>query len=80
MGVHSVAYAFPKVQLLTTAVDAGLSDDFRVLPGVGNFGDRFYGTEWRSGDKVRRPRDRNKEEGDDDDEDTATSLSGEEEE
>uniref|UniRef100_A0A914UP12 uridine/cytidine kinase n=1 Tax=Plectus sambesii TaxID=2011161 RepID=A0A914UP12_9BILA len=44
-GVHSVAYAFPKVRLITTAVDRELSAQFHVLPGVGNFGDRYYGTE-----------------------------------
>lgn len=44
-GVHSVAYAFPKVRLLTTAVDHQLNASYHVIPGVGNFGDRYYGTE-----------------------------------
>jgi uridine kinase len=44
-GVHSIAYAFPKVQIVTTAVDPEVSDKFYILPGIGNFGDRFYGTE-----------------------------------
>ncbi|GMS96189.1 hypothetical protein PENTCL1PPCAC_18364 [Pristionchus entomophagus] len=44
-GVHALAYAFPKVRLVTTAVDPSLSDQFYVLPGMGNFGDRYYGTE-----------------------------------
>ncbi|ETN68818.1 putative uridine kinase [Necator americanus] len=43
-GVHALAYAFPKVRLITTAVDSQLSDNFYVLPGMGNFGDRYYGT------------------------------------
>ncbi|XGW30406.1 hypothetical protein V3C99_009409 [Haemonchus contortus] len=43
-GVHALAYAFPKVRLITTAVDAQISDNFYVLPGMGNFGDRYYGT------------------------------------
>uniref|UniRef100_A0A0K0DAG5 uridine/cytidine kinase n=1 Tax=Angiostrongylus cantonensis TaxID=6313 RepID=A0A0K0DAG5_ANGCA len=43
-GVHALAYAFPKVRLITTAVDSHLSDNFYVLPGMGNFGDRYYGT------------------------------------
>lgn len=44
-GVHSVAYAFPKVRIVTTAVDPEINDKFYVLPGIGNFGDRYFGTE-----------------------------------
>ncbi|VDM38982.1 unnamed protein product [Toxocara canis] len=44
-GVHSLAYAFPKVTLLTTAVDAHINDSYYVIPGMGNFGDRYFGTE-----------------------------------
>lgn len=44
-GVHSVAYAFPQVRIVTTAVDPEISDKFYVLPGIGNFGDRYFGTE-----------------------------------
>ncbi|KAH9523593.1 Uridine-cytidine kinase-like 1 [Bulinus truncatus] len=43
-GVHTVAYAFPKVKIVTTAVDKEMSDDFHILPGLGNFGDRYFGT------------------------------------
>lgn len=35
LGVHSVAYAFPKVQIVTTAVDKGLDDLLHVVPGIG---------------------------------------------
>uniref|UniRef100_A0A8R1TTV8 Uridine kinase n=1 Tax=Onchocerca volvulus TaxID=6282 RepID=A0A8R1TTV8_ONCVO len=44
-GVHSLAYAFPKVNLLTTAVDPHINELYYVIPGMGNFGDRYYGTE-----------------------------------
>lgn len=44
-GVHTIAYAFPKVQIVTTSVDPEVNDKFYILPGIGNFGDRFYGTE-----------------------------------
>ncbi|KAI1295439.1 Uridine-cytidine kinase-like 1 [Halotydeus destructor] len=44
-GVHTIAYAFPKVQIITTAVDPEVNDRFYIMPGIGNFGDRFYGTE-----------------------------------
>jgi uridine kinase len=44
-GVHSIAYAFPKVKVVTTQVDPEVSDRFYILPGIGNYGDRFFGTE-----------------------------------
>ncbi|XP_030054453.1 uridine-cytidine kinase-like 1 isoform X1 [Microcaecilia unicolor] len=45
MGVHSVAYAFPHVRIITTAVDKGVNEEFHIIPGIGNFGDRFFGTD-----------------------------------
>ncbi|XP_051954651.1 uridine-cytidine kinase-like 1 isoform X1 [Xyrauchen texanus] len=45
MGVHSVAYAFPKVRIITTAVDKEVNDEFHIIPGIGNFGDRYFGTD-----------------------------------
>ncbi|CEF59313.1 Uridine kinase [Strongyloides ratti] len=44
-GVHALAYAFPKVKLVTAAIDKEINENFHVLPGLGNFGDRYYGTE-----------------------------------
>ncbi|KAJ8360890.1 hypothetical protein SKAU_G00174150 [Synaphobranchus kaupii] len=41
MGVHSVAYAFPQVKIITTAVDKDVDN----IPGMGNFGDRYFGTD-----------------------------------
>ena len=35
MGVHSVAYAFPKVRIITTAVDKRVNDHFHIIPGIG---------------------------------------------
>lgn len=34
-GVHSVAYAFPQVRIVTGAVDPELNDSFHIIPGVG---------------------------------------------
>ncbi|XP_062933867.1 uridine-cytidine kinase-like 1 isoform X2 [Cynocephalus volans] len=45
MGVHSVAYAFPRVRIITTAVDKRVNQLFRIIPGIGNFGDRYFGTD-----------------------------------
>lgn len=35
MGVHSVAYAFPKVRIITTAMDKEVNDQFHIIPGIG---------------------------------------------
>uniref|UniRef100_A0A1A8DVZ8 Uridine-cytidine kinase n=2 Tax=Nothobranchius kadleci TaxID=1051664 RepID=A0A1A8DVZ8_NOTKA len=45
MGVHSVAYAFPRVRIITTAVDKEVNEQFHIIPGIGNFGDRYFGTD-----------------------------------
>uniref|UniRef100_A0A0N4Z390 Uridine kinase n=1 Tax=Parastrongyloides trichosuri TaxID=131310 RepID=A0A0N4Z390_PARTI len=47
-GVHALAYAFPKVKLVTAAIDKEIDENFYVIPGIGNFGDRYYGTEKKS--------------------------------
>jgi len=44
-GVHTIAYAFPGVKIITSAVDPEINEKFHVLPGIGNFGDRYFGTE-----------------------------------
>lgn len=35
MGVHSVAYAFPRVRIITTAVDKRVNQEFHIIPGIG---------------------------------------------
>ncbi|XP_037941766.1 uridine-cytidine kinase-like 1 [Teleopsis dalmanni] len=45
IGVHSIAYAFPQVKIVTSALDPEINDKFYVIPGIGNFGDRYFGTE-----------------------------------
>ena len=71
IGVHSIAYAFPKVyyyflfhkllifiyyflffcpmcvqvKIVTSALDPEINEKFYVIPGIGNFGDRYFGTE-----------------------------------
>ncbi|XP_071527610.1 uridine-cytidine kinase-like 1 isoform X6 [Panulirus ornatus] len=44
-GVHNIAYAFPKVRIVTTAIDPCVNEKFYIVPGIGNFGDRYFGTE-----------------------------------
>lgn len=43
-GVHSIAYTFPKVRIVSSAVDPEINEKFFVKPGIGNFGDRYFGT------------------------------------
>ncbi|KAI5637522.1 uracil phosphoribosyltransferase domain-containing protein [Phthorimaea operculella] len=45
IGVHSIAYAFPQVKIITSALDPEINEKFHVMPGIGNFGDRYFGTE-----------------------------------
>ena len=44
-GVWAVAHAFPEVRIVVSEIDEGLNDEFHIMPGIGNFGDRFFGTE-----------------------------------
>lgn len=45
VGIHSVAYAYPNVKIITSAMDKIVNDNYHIIPGVGNFGDRYFGTE-----------------------------------
>jgi uridine kinase len=45
LGVHSVAYAYPEVKIITSAMDELVNDNYHIIPGVGNYGDRYFGTE-----------------------------------
>ena len=47
------------MKVITSEVDAGLSDDNKVLPGVGEFGDRYFGTEIPSIVKLQPQSDSN---------------------
>lgn len=41
-GAKNFAQKFPKVRVVTAFVDAGLDDKNYIVPGLGDFGDRFY--------------------------------------
>lgn len=34
-GVHTIAYAFPKVKIVTSEVDPEVNDRFYIMPGIG---------------------------------------------
>ena len=44
-GIHTLASKYPHMKIITSEVDAGLNEQNRVVPGVGEFGDRYFGTE-----------------------------------
>ena len=44
-GVRAMEEAHPQVPIYTAALDRELNDRGYILPGIGDFGDRLYGTE-----------------------------------
>ena len=43
-GVSTIHSAHPNVRIVTAAVDAGLNDHAYILPGLGDAGDRMFGS------------------------------------
>jgi uracil phosphoribosyltransferase len=43
-GVRRVEEAHPEVQIVTAALDTGLDERKYIVPGLGDFGDRLFGT------------------------------------
>ncbi|KAM0935961.1 putative transferase [Dioscorea sansibarensis] len=43
-GIHAVCKRFPRIKIVTSEIESGLNEDFRVIPGMGEFGDRYFGT------------------------------------
>ena len=35
LGVHTIAYAYPKVKIVTAAVDPEVNDKYHIIPGIG---------------------------------------------
>ncbi|KAJ3038308.1 Uridine-cytidine kinase-like 1 [Rhizophlyctis rosea] len=44
LGVHTIAKAFPAVHIVASEIDKELDDKLHIVPGFGNFGDRYFGT------------------------------------
>lgn len=44
-GVEKVAKMFPKVRIVCGAMDSHLNENKYIVPGLGDFGDRYYGTD-----------------------------------
>ncbi|CAL0321659.1 unnamed protein product [Lupinus luteus] len=44
-GIHAVCKRFPMLKLVTSEIDASLNQNSRVIPGLGEFGDRYFATD-----------------------------------
>lgn len=43
-GIKRFLHRFPKIQIVTAAIDDDLDENMYILPGLGDFGDRYFGT------------------------------------
>ncbi|KAK8792579.1 hypothetical protein WA538_000334 [Blastocystis sp. DL] len=43
-GIERVFAAYPNIQIVTCALDEGLNEDKYIVPGLGDYGDRFFNT------------------------------------
>jgi len=44
-GLEAIEAEFPQVRVITVGVDSHLNDTKFIVPGLGDFGDRYFGTE-----------------------------------
>jgi len=44
-GIRVITEAFPQVHIVTTEIDEKLNDVSFIVPGIGDFGDRYFGTD-----------------------------------
>jgi uridine kinase len=45
VGLSNVLYRHPKIHIVTAMIDNHLDKKGLIIPGIGHFGDRYYGTE-----------------------------------
>ena len=41
-GIHKICAAFPQVKVITSEIDEAIDESFQVIPGVGEWGERYY--------------------------------------
>ncbi len=44
-GLKYLSEKYPKVKIVTSAIDIQLNEKGYILPGIGDFGDRYFFTE-----------------------------------
>ncbi|CAM8980614.1 unnamed protein product [Rhodiola kirilowii] len=48
-GIHVVCKKFPRLKIVTSEIDSSLNENMEVIPGMGEFGDRYFGTDSKKG-------------------------------
>lgn len=43
-GVQEIAKKYPNITILTSSIEQGLNEKMEVVPGLGDFGNRYWGT------------------------------------
>lgn len=43
-GIRTLSAQFPKLRIITSAIDERLNEHMYIVPGLGDFGDRYFGT------------------------------------
>ena len=43
-GIQTIQNHYPEIQIYTAAIDSHLTKEKFILPGLGDFGDRYFGT------------------------------------
>lgn len=43
-GIANINSKYPGIKIVTATVDAGLNDQKYIVPGLGDYGDRYFGT------------------------------------
>ena len=43
LAIERVFSQFPEIRLVISSIDYNLDENMQVVPGVGNFGDRYFG-------------------------------------
>ncbi|XP_071694635.1 uridine kinase-like protein 5 [Rutidosis leptorrhynchoides] len=43
-GIYAVCKQYPRLKIVTSEIDEGLNEQSTVIPGMGDFGDRYFGT------------------------------------
>ncbi|KAJ3363423.1 Uridine-cytidine kinase-like 1 [Allomyces arbusculus] len=44
-GLHAIHRAFPRVRVVVSEVDPEINDQYHILPGIGNYADRYFGSD-----------------------------------
>lgn len=44
-GIEEVLKAYPKIKIVTSAIDEKLNEKAYIIPGIGDFGDRYFYTD-----------------------------------